>query len=227
MKALRLVMGYRNSTPLNVILAEARKPPLFIQFKFLKLNFLSRVSTLSQHPLWPLLTSLDQILKNPSRRNKKVEIPLVNTFNILIPYKNILPLETKPLCFSYNYQAFFFAPNIDTVSGEKLKHPKDIMKDFSSIFNYEINNTRCIFTDGSVSPEATTSGFALLTSDGEYVYQKYQFPLKVSSFCAESLAILEAIRVIIKENWFKSSFLIHYQPFSLCREIFICRKVHI
>jgi len=46
MKALRIAMGYRNSTPLNVILAEAREPPLFIRFEYLGANFLTRVMTM-------------------------------------------------------------------------------------------------------------------------------------------------------------------------------------
>lgn len=52
MEALRIVLGYRNSTPLNVILA-AREPPLYIRFRYLGLNFLSQAVSISQHIMVP------------------------------------------------------------------------------------------------------------------------------------------------------------------------------
>jgi len=77
---------------------------------------------------------------------------------------------------------------------------KDVTEGFSELFNYEINNTTCIFTDGSVTAELPNSGFALLTFDGE-LSSKFQFAGNVSSFCVESLAILEAIKLCMEKLW--------------------------
>jgi len=40
-QALRLIMRYKQSTPINVILCEAKEPPLLARFRFLERNFLS------------------------------------------------------------------------------------------------------------------------------------------------------------------------------------------
>jgi len=85
--------------------------------------------------------------------------------------------------------------------GECLIKKGDIMNKFSEVFDYEINNTKCIFIDGSVRGHPLQ---VLLTSDGGYL-MKYQFLGNVSSFCVESLAILEAIKLILEKNWCKLS----------------------
>ena len=47
-RALRLVMEYRQSTPINVILCETKAPPLLVRFRYLGRNFLSRLATNSR-----------------------------------------------------------------------------------------------------------------------------------------------------------------------------------
>ena len=39
-RALRLIMEYRQSTPINVILCEAKESPLLVRFRYLERNFL-------------------------------------------------------------------------------------------------------------------------------------------------------------------------------------------
>ena len=58
-KALRKIMGYRMSTPKNVILAESKEPPTYIRAKYLACNFLIRALSLQGHPLKDILEDID------------------------------------------------------------------------------------------------------------------------------------------------------------------------
>jgi hypothetical protein len=51
LKALERVLGLRCSTPANIVLGEAKIPPLEIQFRYLARNFFTRMLTYEAHPL--------------------------------------------------------------------------------------------------------------------------------------------------------------------------------
>lgn len=89
---------------------------------------------------------------------------------------------------------------MDLLRGKRLTQAKDVAEGFSEMFKYEINNTKCIFTDGSVTAKLPNSGFALITFEGEHS-MKFQFAGNVSSFCVETLAILEAIKLSEEKLW--------------------------
>lgn len=71
LRAVRACLGYRQSTPINVILAEAREPPLFLRSRYLALNYLSRVATNENHRLWPLLQDLQVSVRPPPPRGRE------------------------------------------------------------------------------------------------------------------------------------------------------------
>ena len=64
-KALRLAMGYRTSTPTNVILAESGQPPLSLRFRYLGRNYVTRVLSDSTHRVTPALQEILDFIENP------------------------------------------------------------------------------------------------------------------------------------------------------------------
>jgi hypothetical protein len=50
-RAIRGALGYRSSTPTNVMLAEAKEIPIFSRFRQLRRNYVSRCYTSSNHPM--------------------------------------------------------------------------------------------------------------------------------------------------------------------------------
>ena len=202
MRALRIAMGYRNSTPLNVILAESREPSLFFRFKYLGLNFLNRVHSLSSHVLNETVNSLSNI--SFLRPFTPAFIPLVKTYKDFLPLSQWFPSQSSPICFPSNYQAFFFQPKIDTYTGTHLYGADDPMAKFNFLFEEELKSTQCLYTDGSTQKGASPSGYAVISNMGETLglFQSAGF---ISSFCAESLAILEALKIIQTNGWKKST----------------------
>lgn len=63
-KALRLALGFRNSTPTNVILAKAKEPPLNLRRNYICRNFLTRVISSENHPLIHKLVEIIELGDN-------------------------------------------------------------------------------------------------------------------------------------------------------------------
>lgn len=61
-KALRLALGFRNSTPTNVILAKG--PPLNLRRNYICRNFLTRVISSENHPLIHKLVEIIELGDN-------------------------------------------------------------------------------------------------------------------------------------------------------------------
>ncbi|CAL1677496.1 unnamed protein product [Lasius platythorax] len=64
-KALRLAMELRISTPTNIILAEAKKPPFNLRRDYLCRNFLAKMYSNNNHSLTPILESIVELEDNP------------------------------------------------------------------------------------------------------------------------------------------------------------------
>jgi hypothetical protein len=64
-------MGYRSSTPTNVMLADVKEIPIFSRFKQLGRKYVSRCYTSSNHPVVQLLEELSSLADNPGRRENE------------------------------------------------------------------------------------------------------------------------------------------------------------
>ena len=64
-KAIRLAMGYRTSTPTNVILAKSGQPQLSLRFRYLCSNYVTRVLSDSTHGVTPALQEILNLMENP------------------------------------------------------------------------------------------------------------------------------------------------------------------
>ena len=65
-KAIRAALGYMISTPINVILAEAKTPPIHIRRDYLGLNYISKVFCNESHQLVPILEKLSEMEDRPT-----------------------------------------------------------------------------------------------------------------------------------------------------------------
>jgi hypothetical protein len=66
-KTIRGALGYRCSTPTNIMLAGAKVIPIFRRFKQLRRNYVSRCYTSSNHPMVQLLEELSFLVDNPGK----------------------------------------------------------------------------------------------------------------------------------------------------------------
>jgi hypothetical protein len=63
-------LGYRCSTPINVMLAEAKEIPIFSRFRQLGRNYVFMCYTSSNHPMVQLLEELSTLVDNHGRGGK-------------------------------------------------------------------------------------------------------------------------------------------------------------
>jgi hypothetical protein len=66
-KTIRLEFGYVRMTPKNVMLAEAKIPPITFQLKFLGSKYLTRALSNPDHPVIQSLQQTARVRKDPTK----------------------------------------------------------------------------------------------------------------------------------------------------------------
>lgn len=120
-KAIRIALGYRKSTPTNIILAEANEPPLTLRFKNLCRNYLTRVFANTEHKLIPILERLNEYMENPVRNVRCVTPDIVHIFREHERIGHQIANSSKPHCFSNSYDSLFTnqKSHLQRVNGSK------------------------------------------------------------------------------------------------------------
>lgn len=108
-KALRLAMGFRNSTPMNVILAEAKEPPLNIRRDYLCRNFLTKMYSNNNHPLIPILESIVELEDNPTVVNRFMDIPLIHNFRMVYNRAHIIANHPIPIGYITHFDSLILS----------------------------------------------------------------------------------------------------------------------
>lgn len=103
-------------------------------------------------------------------------------------------------CFRTPYELALFIPNLDLFSG--LKFDKEINCDsfFFYLFEREIKNSICLYTNGSKNPGSEYTGFAVVTLN-ENISTIIRTPGFLSIFTLEALAIIETLRISEENNY--------------------------
>lgn len=113
-QAIRIAMGYRKSTPINIMLVEAKELCLEDRFKFLGCNFVSRVFTRNNHTLISIFENIQAFMDCPTNVIK-FPLPfifncfLINsqqahlTFNSDIPVDFLYPLTLKQFILQVSF----------------------------------------------------------------------------------------------------------------------------
>jgi hypothetical protein len=119
-RAIRGTLDYRNTTPTNVMLAEAKEIPNFIRLRQLERNYVSRCYMSINHKMVQLLEELLTLVDNPGRRGK--EQPLISEY-----YKEVTPLShlnqsgNCSLAFNYTYKSLFYKARISCDEGRQIE----------------------------------------------------------------------------------------------------------
>lgn len=99
-------MGYKQSTSVNVLLAESRKSTLLQRWSYLAGNFIAKVWSWENHPLKSILENITDTRDTPTfiERNKKSI--LVSTFESLVGPLRIVESCPTYVCLSKNWLSF-------------------------------------------------------------------------------------------------------------------------
>ncbi|XP_034935030.1 uncharacterized protein [Chelonus insularis] len=195
---VKIVMGYRKSTPTNLLLAEAKELPLDLRFKYLGLNYIARTFSLEHHPLPKLLEILNESRENPGRITKTAEPLIISCFKEVVPIGHLLFQSDKPSCYSFPLESVLIRANVSFDEGLKIKNSSNKMKTFLELFKEVIEQAECWFTDGSKSKGELFVGLASYRPKDE-IKGRFRTSKYASIFTAEAMAIWQVL-VSIKES---------------------------
>lgn len=113
-KAIRLSLGYRISTPINVMFAEAKEPSFAFRFRYLTSKYFIKALSISDHPVVNCLEVLsDAIINNPNNfEYLSANFPAINLFRQLSSYKQIIYKSIFLPQYQHSYHSSYFAPEI-------------------------------------------------------------------------------------------------------------------
>lgn len=127
--AIRLCLGYRMSTPIIVMLAEAAEPTLLQRANYLAYKFSLKLISLNEHNILNKFFDLIYTAKEENCLNHVLQqLPLLNSFyNIFNKYSTKIQRFTKALPYPYSIDSMVesFKDNIDTYSGNQIKKSRN------------------------------------------------------------------------------------------------------
>ncbi|XP_014221265.1 uncharacterized protein LOC106648701 [Trichogramma pretiosum] len=205
---LRIAMGYRNSTPLNVISTETKVPSFFCRFKILSFKFiLKQMSTYNNHIIEQLeaLKEISETLLYESNHCKPMILESYNEcwfFNLSIYRSAINHNYCNPFFFA------FTAPSVDLSSGKIIRNSENPSESFKSLYISNVHEQVIdIYTDGSRldSNEENENGFKsrcgfAAWSDSDSFQVSYRIHDLASIFTAESSAINTVLDKILNHD---------------------------
>lgn len=191
--ALRLAMGYMNSTPTNAILAESREPPLNIRREELGARIYTKELANTRSILIERVNTLANLRTSQYWRNK----PLPTLIKNHLQWKtkaNIIRKEQKAACFVEPYEAQTCKVNVDLVLGKALQLSAQPNEDFDMEILQKYTDFSILYTDGSKGKYPPAAGCAVYCED-PLIERTIPQPHEASIFTAEARAILEAIKL--------------------------------
>ena len=209
-QAIRLALGYRRSTTINVMHAESKLPFINFRTQLLADKFILKVLSFNDSPVLQKIKKLDESLKTSDRFNTVLHFPLIKSYREISSLTSCkIQTHTHPIPYNYDYSAIIDDIDIDINSGTIIKKSDNTQHEFENIFNNTLSNHYAIFTDASKIPTADNAGLAFYTPFNNE-YQQFKIHLQASIFTAEALAILMAIHHIIFSKQKKSYYLLRF-----------------
>lgn len=188
--AIRLALGYRNTTPTNVLLAETKLPLLQERAKFLCANYLLKILS---HKELLVHKNLIRFSKTKSKRLIKQCLDDVSK------YSDIIISENQYHIYRYNYETFFHEIKTNVQFGKTIQQSTDPDSLIDNLLAKE--EAVAIYTDGSKTQDAPSVGSSAIcmTLDKYVTVSTYK---EASIFTAECIGILYAVELasICKSN---------------------------
>jgi len=204
-RIIRVALGLRQSTPINVLLAEACEPPLNLRFSMLTSRYIYRSLARNSSLIVRSFHRLDIAPKSSFRKKRIHLIKATTSFKpyILQSYTaDTMFRSLTPPLFSFIFQALFpisFYYSFDVLDSTPKKSNKshslsivEIRQRFKEFASPIIGNGIAIYTDGSKIDEDSPVGSAVFPPD-LHLAIKHRLPADISIFSAETWAILQAV----------------------------------
>jgi len=195
-------LGLRQSTPTNVLLAEAGIPSLIHRFQFLACKIIIKSFALQDNFLIDKLYSLQINLINNNRYNILNSFLLYKAFILQKKFRNKIATYTRPPVYCFPYEIIFYFPNVLFTSEKQAKDIKNSSYPqifFQSVYQFHFFNTSLFFTDASKTDPSGHVGVAVYSPSLNYSKQ-YKIDSLASVFTGEALAISLALSSILEQR---------------------------
>ncbi|XP_018406282.1 PREDICTED: uncharacterized protein LOC108771265, partial [Cyphomyrmex costatus] len=199
-KIIRLALGYRISTPINVLLYEAKECPLKYRFNFLTASFLFKCWSGSNNLVKEGIKDMECAADSVVKKIKMIKSsPSFNRYAIHHEeLQTVFHSETSPE-FTYDYETLIHEPLCRFDMSRVAKDsPKDIF-----VLEFRRGTEELIahadislYTDGSKMGENGPVGAAFYSPEEDFSYAR-RLPTTFSVFSAEAWAIREALKHVL------------------------------
>ena len=192
--AIRYALGYRTSTPTNILLGESKLPLISERAKSLCINYLSKVHTNESLPVQKTITHLQKTLEKSRNKRKFPNRILFQSIDFMKDKTDLIFTDKNYGLYTQNYETLTLKLEINLELGSKLKkskNPNSMLNQF--IFK---ENAYAIYTDGSKSLNSASVGTACISQDFNTSISNSLNPL-TSVFTAECLALRDAVNTAL------------------------------
>ena len=204
--ALRICTGTYRTSPIESLYVDSGIPPLFIRREELGLRYMSRVLTSKLNPNYKYVKQPNDRAPNRPRLPKPLEVRLADSARQI----ELLPPTVAEIC-PPKFPPWV-RPNINICpvrNGKKTSSDAQLKSSFLEHASEHVDS-EAIYTDGSKSSLGV--GCSVVTPDNVL---KKRLPSNSSSFMAELLAVLTALRYIFFSSSSSKSFTIFTDSMSI------------
>ncbi|XP_071580107.1 uncharacterized protein [Temnothorax nylanderi] len=200
---IRTALEYRNSTPNNVIVAEAKVRLIRDRAEMLARNFVGKTIAYNNNCLCYKLQRLYERENFAHYRQPMYKLSLLSlVWKKYLPFRVRIGQSRKFEIFQGSFGAHTYKAVVDTSIGELRKannkySDEALIRDV--IFKYELRPSEIIFTDGLYDETNCATGASIVISNQEIAY-KMSLPKVCSSFTVEAFAIKSSLELMILQR---------------------------
>lgn len=199
-RALRLCIGFRRSTPTNVVHAESGIGPVRHRFMFLTSKFLLKSFSLKDSILIDKLYDLQVALFVNNRSHSFNKFLLYNIFCTVKKYKHKIAFFSNIPLYLFSFETSTFCPNTEFTPPmvvEEIRGSRFPQLTFQSALSHLTMGRHQIFTDASRYDGSDFIGIGLF-SPSLQINKMFKIDRDFSIFSGECIAIILAVECVLE-----------------------------
>ncbi|XP_076546697.1 uncharacterized protein LOC143305765 [Osmia lignaria lignaria] len=205
MDALRLAMGYRRSTPTNVILGETKLLSIKDRTSYLGSKYVLKALTNVTNPFAKVLADFCEVYWNQehiSNPELDKDRSLARVVNLIEEFTPLLVRLPNLVANTADYGTQYIQPKIETEFITKSRNTSHPIEIFHETMQNKYQNHKLIFTNGSKLDSSPSVGAACVVPQDNYI-GKITLPKQASVYTAECVA-MEMATEYINRNYQQS-----------------------
>jgi len=203
-RIIRAALGLRQSTPINILLCEAREPPLNNRFSYLTSKYVLKSLARKSNPAIRCLRRLESEARTQPRKVYLIKnIPTFKPYLYHVRDIDLLHKSILPPIFAYDFFATIPVPSYISfelpTSGKGKRNCScsvaEVRQSFNEFASPLIEQAISLYTDGSKRDDDSPVGAAVFSRDLGIIL-KHKLPAYTSIFSAEAWALYQSLIMV-------------------------------